>query len=594
MDRNTVIGFTLIFIIFLGWMYYMQPSPQELEKMKRERALRDSLEFLAKQGQAVQPIIESKSKEIGLTKPEISGVFGQSLYADTVLTTVDTELYTLTFSNLGAGPVEVQLKQYNRWDGAPVQLLRDTLYSAYSLGFVTTENYNVETRGILFTPVNSESIRLDGEDSRQLRYELPVKDGRLIYTYTFYGNQYRIGLEINFEGSGKYVAGRKVDFAFKSGLRVTEKYYSIEAKESSADLYAGEEHEKLLLTEAGKKDLNATGTIEWVSTKSKFFAQVIKPNTPTDAAYLTGEVTGDISTENARTQYESQLTVTLPDDNKLSFDLYLGPVRLATLSDFHESADELVNVGYSWMRFFSVPLVKFLIIPFFDHVGSFVGNYGIVIILFGIVIKLVLYPFTKKSFESAAAMRQLAPEMTAIREKYPDPQKQQEALLKLYKTAGVNPLGGCLPNLLQMPILITLWMYFQNSILIRQKSFLWADDLSAPDVILSLPFSIPFLGDHISGFVLLMAASMILQMQTSGQTQSNPQMKFLPYIMPVMLFIFFNNVASGLSLYYFVYNVVSIAQQLLINKSLDHTKLMATIEGKSKPHVKIAKPKKKN
>lgn len=592
MDRNTVIGLSLIFVIFLGWMYYMQPSPEQLEKMRQEQVLRNNLEQRAKEGKPIETKLAPMQDESITEQAVISGAFGASVYSDTVLTSVDTDLYHFTFSNLGAGPVEAFLNNYNRWDGAPVQLFKDTLHAAYSLGFVTTENYNVETRGVLFTPITKEPIRISGDETATLVYELPVKTGRMILTYTFYGNKYQVGVTARFEGISTYVSGRKVDFAFKSGLNVTEKFNSIEAKESAAHLYAGDEHEKLLLTSAGKEDLNATGKIDWVATKSKFFTQVIKPNVETDAAFLQGEVTGDISTENARSHYESQITVAIPDDNTLSFDLYLGPVQLSTLSAFHDTADDLVNVGYEWLRFFSEPLVRFVIVPFFNFFGGLIGNYGIVIILFGIGIKLVLYPFTKKSFESAAAMRQLAPEMTAIKEKISDPQKQQEAIMKMYKTAGVNPIGGCLPNLLQMPILVTLWMYFQNSILIRQKTFLWASDLSAPDVILSLPFNIPFLGDHISGFVLLMAASMVIQMQTSGQTQSNPQMKFLPYMMPVMLFVFFNNVAAGLSLYYFVYNVVSIGQQLLINKSVDHTKLMASIQGKPKAPTKNHKKKK--
>lgn len=565
----------------------MQPSPEEIERLKRERAVHDSLELLAKERNPSSLVITSPSEERSLEAEKTTnlGSFAtDSTLKDTVLTRIETEKYVFIFSNVGAGPVEVFLKEYDRWDHEPVQLIRDTTRSAYSLGFISTENYEIETSSIVFTPrTSTTSISVKADDSYTLEYELPVRSGKMVYSYTFFGNDYRIKLDIRFEGISDYIASRKVDFSFRGGLNTTEKSRSIEAKETSADLYAGDEHEKILLTKAGKQELPASGAIEWVATKTKFFTQIIKPLNPTDGALLTAEVTGDISTENVQTYYTSSVTLPIPETNTLSFELYLGPLRLSTLSNFHPSADELVKVGYNWMRFFSVPLVKFVIIPFFEYVGGWVNNYGIAIILFGIMVKLVLYPFTKKSFESAAAMRQLAPEMQAIREKYNDnPQKQQEAILKLYKTAGVNPLGGCLPNLLQMPILITLWMYFQSSILIRQKSFLWADDLSAPDVILSLPFSIPFIGDHIGGFVLLMAVSMIVQMQTSGQTQSNPQMKFLPYMMPIVLFVFFNNIASGLSLYYFVYNVVSIAQQMLMNKNIDHDKLMKAIEGNGK------------
>src|SRR5690606_10470241 len=171
----------------------------------------------------------------------------------------------------------------------------------------------------------------------------------------------------------------------------------------------------------------------------------------------------------------------------------------------------------SWMRWFADPLVRWVIIPYFKFASSLISNYGILIILFAFLVKLALNPLTKRSFQSMAAMRELQPLMQEIQEKYKDnPKKQQEETIKLYRKAKVNPLGGCLPMLLQFPILITLWRYFQNSILIRQKDFLWATDLSAPDYIISLPFSIPFLGSQVAGFVLLMTASMILQMRISG------------------------------------------------------------------------------
>jgi len=226
--------------------------------------------------------------------------------------------------------------------------------------------------------------------------------------------------------------------------------------------------------------------------------------------------------------------------------------------------------------------VKWVIIPVITTLGDWTGNYGLAIILFALLIKIALYPLTKKSFESMAAMRELQPEMKALQEKYKDePQKQQEATLKLFKKAKVNPLGGCLPNLLQLPVLVTLWKFFQNAIEIRGESFLWADDLSAPDVVLNLPFEIPFFGDFVAGFVLLMTAAMVVQMQVSGQGgAANPQMKILQYVFPVMLLVIFNRFASGLSLYYLVYNVLSIAQQFMINKKIDHVKMMEGIDKK--------------
>src|SRR5690625_1643516 len=243
--------------------------------------------------------------------------------------------------------------------------------------------------------------------------------------------------------------------------------------------------------------------------------------------------------------------------------MFIGPLDYYEVRDFHPTAFNMVEISYSWMRWFADPLVRWVIIPYFELTNNWIANYGVLIILFAFLVKLVLAPLTKKSFKSMAAMKELQPKMQELQEKYKDnPQKQQEETIKLYRKAKVNPLGGCLPMLLQFPILITLWRYFQNSILLRQEEFLWANDLSAPDYILSLPFSIPFLGDQIAGFVLLMTASMVVQMKVSGgmsggaAPSGGPNMKVFTYIMPVMMLFIFNNFASGLSLYYLIYNEI--------------------------------------
>ncbi|HAC14433.1 MAG TPA: membrane protein insertase YidC, partial [Bacteroidetes bacterium] len=323
-----------------------------------------------------------------------------------------------------------------------------------------------------------------------------------------------------------------------------------------------------------------TGTVDWVATKTKFFTQIIKPEVPGTGAIVISEVSGDPTEESTQHHYTSTLRTKIPDSNILRFNLFTGPLEYYTIREFDPMAYDMVDVGYKFINWFSEPLVKYAILPTITYMGDLFGNYGIAIILFAFLIKIVLYPLTKKSFESMAAMREIQPEMKAIQEKYKeDPQKQQKATMELFKKAKVNPLGGCLPNLLQIPVLVTLWRFFQNAIEIRGESFLWATDLSAPDVILDLPFTIPFMGNFVAGFVLLMTVSMVVQMRISGQGgASNPQMKVLQYIFPVMMLLIFNAFASGLSLYYLVYNVLSIGQQMLINKKIDHVKLMEGID----------------
>ena len=599
MDRNTVTGLILIFLITIAWFYYTAPSEQEIERQQREKVVRDSIAALNLP--PVQPEIRSESeKEQVVTSQTSMGFFAQSDSIEQIdlrISRVETPLYTVEFSNKGAGPIRLELHEFLTWDGERVQLISDTTKSIYSLGFTSAQNYNIDTHRLMFVPqFEGDNFQLSDGDSLQIAYDLPMGDrGAVRYVYTLYGGTYEIGLDIQFTGAETLLSSRTMEFGWSSTLNYSERYLSTEAPSVSAYSYAGGELEQFILTSPGREEKIVNGDINWVSTKTKFFTQIIKPLQSSDGAYFTGQRIGEDTDPAAQRNYTSAIRSALPEVNTLSYALYIGPLSFSHLREFDDHAFDMVDMGYAFLRWFSDPLVRFAIIPYFVFFSGFIANYGILIIIFAFLIKLVLYPLTKKSFESMAAMREIQPEMKLIQDKYKeDPQKQQQAMLKLYKDAKVNPLGGCLPNLLQLPILVTLWMFFQNSILIRQKPFLWAEDLSAPDVILNLPFNIPLLGDHISGFVLLMTITMIVQMQISGQTAPNNQMKILTYILPVMLFVFFNNIASGLSLYYMIYNVLSIAQQMLINKQIDHAKLMGSIDKKAGRELeKATKPNKR-
>jgi YidC/Oxa1 family membrane protein insertase len=351
----------------------------------------------------------------------------------------------------------------------------------------------------------------------------------------------------------------------------------------SAYVYTGGELEQLKLSEAGRNTQDYNGVIDWVATRSKFFTQVLETKNQTESALLVGEQSGATDLSTTEHRYQSYITTELSQQGNASFHMYVGPLAYHSVQGFDSSVFNMVDTGYSWLSWISDPLVKYVIIPYFGFVDDYIG-YGLGIILFAILIKMILFPLTKKSYESMAAMKELQPQMQEIKEKYEDDaEKQQKATMKLYKEAGVNPLGGCLPNLLQLPILVTLWRFFRNSIMIRQQSFLWASDLSAPDYIIHLPFNIPFLGSQVAGFVLLMTAAMVVQSRVTGGMgpgggSSGPggmNMKALQYFFPVMLLFIFNNFAAGLSLYYLIYNVVSIGQQLLIYRQIDSQKAPA-------------------
>lgn len=587
MDKNTVIGFSLIFILMLGWFYVTLPSEEEIAEQRRQRAIRDSLATIQSPNEITlkdersQNISSDQSPELTQTPIKPAGMFAVGQDNSENHFTIETPRYTAVFTNLGAGPSSFTLKDHQDWSGKPIQMIGDTTRSAYNAGFLTTENYNVDTNTLLFKQLSfgTSAVVEDGE-TNELSYALDLGDGRqLIYTYTFFGGKYEIDLDIRFVGIRDYIIGRVIDFAWTSPLTFTEKDPVQEALATTSYLYSGGELEQLKVTDFdendGYKEQNVNGNVDWVATKTKFFSQIIKPNTQTEGAYLTGKISGEVDDEKTQHAYTSTVTADIPSNGNVSMSLYLGPMRYLDVKEFDEHAFDMVEVSYGWLRWFSDPFVRFIVIPFFNFFSGFISNYGALVIIFSIIVKLILFPLTIRSYRSMAAMKELQPQMKEIQDKYKnDPQKQQKATMDLYRKNKVNPLGSCLPMLLQFPIIITLWQFFQNSIILRQKEFLWVSDLSAPDYILDLPFSIPFLGDQLAGFVLLMTISMVFQSRLTAANSAgganNPmaqQMKIMQYFFPIMLLFIFNNFASGLSLYYLIFNVLSIFQQLYINKT---------------------------
>ncbi|MEX0822925.1 MAG: YidC/Oxa1 family insertase periplasmic-domain containing protein, partial [Balneolaceae bacterium] len=410
----------------------------------------------------------------------------------------------MELSNVGAGPVRYTLQNHKNWDNTLVQMIQDTLRSAYSLGFLSAQNYNIETNELVFEPLfEPGDFELSDNENLSLSFQLEMsQESSIIFTYTFYSDQYSYDLEIQLVDMESYISGTNVEFGWTSALNFTELDISQDALNTEAFVYLGGGTEKLNLTEAGEAEQRYNGTIDWVMTKTRFFGQYIKPVTHSNAATLTGQIIGEPGQPESIHKYQAFVQSNFGQHPTLTYELYSGPLRYYDLKEFDETAYDVIEIGYALIRWFADPLVKYLVIPFFTFGSIFISNYGILIILFGVIIKLVLYPLTQKSFKSMAAMKELQPQMKELQEKYKDdPQKQQKETIALYKKMKVNPLGGCLPMLLQFPILITLFFFFQNSMIIRQQSFLWANDLSAPDYILSLPFTIPVIGDQIAGFV---------------------------------------------------------------------------------------------
>ncbi len=522
----------------------------------------------------------------GKTNPQqrpalTTGMFSKASVPDTSTITIQTPLYRTTFTNAGAGPLSFTLKKYKTWKKHYVQLISDLAnHSAYDMSFMTTQNHHINTDHLLFKQVTGkDTLNVGKGETKQLKYALNVgKNKSIVYTYTFHGDSYQVDLDISFQGLRKNIVGSNVDFGWVSPLNLTEKNRKKDASNKAAYVYSGGEREQLKLEDPGHKKKEYNGTIQWAATRTQWFAQIIKPVSLTVGARLYGKITKAPKAYNNH-HYKAFIKTKIADNDTTTFQMYIGPLSYHQLLSFDETAYGMVKIASSWTGWFINPLVRHIIIPFFSFMDKYM-NMGIVIILFAIAVKLVLWPLTHKSFRSMAAMKEIQPQMSAIKEKYSDDQqKQQKEIMKLYKESGVNPLGGCLPMLLQLPILYALYDYISNSILLRGQSFLWANDLSVPDTILHLPFHIPFIGATISGFALLMALAMVVQVQFTGGmggmggggAGAGGMGKVMQYIFPLFLFVIFNNFAAGLALYYLIYNIANLLQQWFAFERMEHS-----------------------
>lgn len=575
MDRDTLIGIILISLIMVVWMWWMSPPPQETTEQTQQSpdtvvtdtsTTEQSPDTLAQQRDVTQQTPEDTTSQ----PPSLALEAPQEGEGRTI--TIQSELYDAQLSTKGATITSFILNEYKKFDQqTPVQLIHAQDSGALSLGFYSRANQLVDTRSLLFsTPIDQDTLVVDDEPV-ELTFEIAIgSTGGIRETYTFYPGSYEVGLDVEYINPSAFAETQGYELIWSGGIPFTEGDASTEAQASGVYARSGGELTSITLYDQESEELSLSGSVEWSAVKNKFFTAVMIPDGTTEGAELSGRRIGELDSPDGWEDYTSRLLLSDMAQGGDSYRLYLGPMEFYRISDYGLGLYDMVDYGYAFLEWFTRPLATWVIIPSFQFLSTFIPSYGFIIIIFAILVKFLLYPLTKRSYESMAKMSDLQPKMQEIKEQYEDnPQKQQEAMMKMYKEAGVNPIGGCLPMLLQFPFIIALWRFFPNSITIRQQSFLWANDLSAPDVILNLPFEIPFYGDFVAGFTLLMGISMVFTMriQSSGSAAGG-QMKALQYIFPLMIFAIFNRFASGLSLYYLVYNIVTAGQQKYIKAQI--------------------------
>lgn len=572
MDRNVVIATVLIGLIMFVWLYILSPPPPP--PSVADQPMVDTVQVAEPPPPPAAVPLTTPAQALQSATVDSTMLAAQTGEARFI--TVDTDLYEARFSTRGGTLVSFELKDYKKFDQqTPVQLVDTAAGGALGLVFTTPASHVVDTRTLFFEPdFTGDRLQVTGEGAT-LSFTAKLGEGTLRQTYTFTPGEYEVGLSVVQQDAATFATSEGYDLVWNGGVPFSESPdgRKDEAMRMSAHARSGGEVEHVTLQSDDYQELPLRGEVSWVAVKSKYFTAVVIPDQTPRQAELIGERTGDLDTGTLKKTYLASLSMPPATGEAHTFRLYLGPLKYSQLARYDLGLYGMVDYGWDAFEWITRPLAKFVFIPTFSLLGSLIGNYGLVIIIFALLIKLILFPLTRSSYKSMARMRELQPKMQEIKEKYADnPQKQQEATMKLYKTSGVNPLGGCLPMVLQYPIIIALWQFLQQSILIRQEGFLWAGDLSAPDVILHLPFTIPFYGNFVAGFTVFMGLSMIIQMRIQSTPASGAQAKIFMYVMPAFIFVIFNSLPSGLSLYYLCYNVITAVQQKWINKSIEAEK----------------------
>lgn len=597
MDKNTTIAFVLIGAILIIWLFLNTP-----EQEKQTPGTSDTTKVI---DQKPEELPKTQSEEKTRQRQQNTTVEDSSLgrfsnaFTDTGrIITVETDLAIYEISTRGANFHKIYLKKFNNWYSTEdnsnnfykksVQLINYSLENAYNISFVSTEGKAINTSTLNFKTTSQSKLTVSGNDSLIINFRMELNtSGAIEKKYIFNAGSYLIGSEITFEDFNGIITDNVYDISWESGLRSVERNSVNEAGFSSADVYYGDE--KVVVDAPGDgekitKDFN--GKVDWLAVRNKYFTAIMIPSDPSqvEGAYIEGQ-TFPTKSLGLREIYNVHLVMPFSGNKfeKRSVSIYVGPVDYDLLKEINTNLTALVDFGtFFGLKFIVRPIAEYLLLPLFKFLNDFIPNYGFVIIVFSLIIKIIVYPLTRKSFQSMKKMQLLQPKITELKEKFKDdPQAINKETMKLYSTYGVNPAGGCLPILLQMPIFIALWGLFQAAIELRQQPFIfWINDLSVPDVIFDLGFKLPLFGvREISGLALLMGITTFVQQKMSIK---DPKQQALVYMMPVMLTILFMTFPSGLNLYYFMFNLFSIAQQYYINQKKDNVELVPVDPSKRK------------
>jgi YidC/Oxa1 family membrane protein insertase len=577
MDRNTFTGLFLIMIVLAGSFYFFKPSEAEMKSIK-ERNTADSIK---KAGVSATPApVAAIAALPAVDSAALKGPFGGNI-AGTVQTSVlENENLKLTFSNKGGKILSVQVKGQNTYNGKPVVLF-DGDQNKFGLN-LNIAGKNVSTNDLYFTATqNAGSIAMRANYSA---------DKYIEFIYDLKPNSSQVGFNINLNGLNQVIQNNTISLNWESTLLEQEKSAKKEQEHAAPYYkYADKNPDHLGVAKDVKEELKE-GKIQWFSFKQQFFSAALIPKD----AFEKGDLEVKVLTEPGKIKWYAANMI-MPFNQlaaqSYSMNFYFGTNKFDTLKAQGHELEKQVDMGYWPLKYIN----RFIVLPVFKFLEGFGWNYGLIILVLTILLKVAMSPLTYKSYISMAKMRILKPEMDVIKAKVGDdnPTLLQQEYLKLYKQVGVNPLGGCLPMLLQLPFVMAFFFFFPNLFELRGESFLWMKDLSTYDDFIKFGFTIPFIGDHLSLMCVLMTISTLIYTYFNNQISgATGQMKYIGYIMPIIFLGVLNSYPSGLNYYYFLANMLTFAQQFLIKSMVDDEKIHRTLqENKTKPAEQKKKSK---
>ena len=568
MDKNSATGLFLISALILVYLFFFSPKQADVEKAKKQEAATAAARTATKPaagtpGAPAVPAALAPDAPLDSAAGPVQAV------------TLQNADLTITFSSRGGRVTAVRLNKYQTFFGKPLNLI-DAQSARLDTRFRTVDGKIIHFSDLNFQPSAVATVG----PAQRVSFTASVAGGTIVQTYSLPANSYELAYDLRFNGLERTVAQEPLTFTFLDRVRQTEQDLKQNRNHSTINHYsAAGSHTAIAEASEKPEESKSEGPVKWAAHKHDFFvAGLIADGQP----FSSGTFNTAVPDANDSTFIKTMsTTLTLPvaevEQGRGHFRYFFGPNSFDLLKGVAPGFDRNVYLGWGLFRWVN----QFIILPVFHFLAQYISNYGIIIALLVLLIKLVTWPLTYKTYESQARMKVLKPEIDAIKEKIgDDPTKVQQETMKLYSTFGVSPLSGCVPTVLTLPILFAMFQFFPNAIELRQEHFLWAKDLSSYDVFARLPFFVKWYGDHVSMFTLLMTASTLLMTWQSNQVNTAMQgpMKFYSYLMPIIFLFVLNSFAAGLTWYYFVSNIITFAQQAITKSFVDDTKIRAQLE----------------